>query len=215
VTFDEELYRSLRYYLPWNSRIAFTTGQWHLVGINALAFIGFLVPLSFRRKARWGEMGIVTAFFVSLFVEMYGVPLSILALYKYLEVPPIHTDVSSLYSFSFFGAEVCIDHVMAYGGLLILIGTALVAVGWSTLYRNIRQGGLVTRGVYRHSRHPQYFGFILVLAGWLLGWPSLVTIAFVPLLIYKYVAVCRAEEREMLQRSPGYLEYMRRVPFLV
>ena len=48
------------------------TQQWHIVIINIVIFISFLVPLSFRRKVNWKEYGLITAFFVSLFVEMYA-----------------------------------------------------------------------------------------------------------------------------------------------
>ena len=42
-------------------------------------------------------------------------------------------------------------------------------------------------GIYKYSRHPQYFGFLLVIVGWVIVWPSLLTIALSPILIFSYI----------------------------
>ena len=61
---------------------------------------------------------------------------------------------------------------------------------------------------------PQYFGFILVISGWLIGWPTILTLVFAPILIYKYVGVCKIEEKEMSDVT-DYKEYSARVPFFI
>src|SRR3990167_2939974 len=70
-------------YLSGNIITEIITKQWHIAVISIIIFLAFLIPLSFRRKANWVEYGLVSAFFVSLFVEMYGVPLTILLASKY------------------------------------------------------------------------------------------------------------------------------------
>lgn len=62
-------------------------------------------------------------------------------------------------------------------------------------------------------RHPQYVGFVLVLLGFLVQWPTLLTLAMFPLLVVMYVRLARSEEREALAAfGDAYRAYMRRVP---
>ena len=187
--------------------------QWHIVIINIAMFITFLIPLSFRRKINWKEYGLVTAFFVSLFVEMYGIPLTILFVSKsinnsYVELPNV------VYEFEFLGVEIAMDMAMLYASILMVIGTLFILVAWITLYKKIKHEELVTSGIYSYSRHPQYFGFILIIIGWLVGWPTILTIIFAIILIFMYVRVCKIEEKE-LSHIKKYKEYKERVPFFI
>ena len=189
------------------------TDQWLIVVLSILLFVAFLIPLSFRRKANWVEYGLVGAFFVSLFVEMYGIPLTILFASKYLykagiNIPP------NVVEFQLFGVGFGMDMAMAYAAVLMTIGTILIITGWGTLYKNVKSSGLVTNGIYRYSRHPQYLGFLLVIVGWFIGWPTLISLIFVPILVYKYVRVCITEEKEIGQ-DHVYAKYKEKVPFFV
>jgi methanethiol S-methyltransferase len=51
-------------------------------------------------------------------------------------------------------------------------GFILIWVGWEELYRAQRRRQLATSGVYAHVRHPQYIGFVAVMFGFLLQWPT-------------------------------------------
>jgi protein-S-isoprenylcysteine O-methyltransferase Ste14 len=101
---------------------------------------------------------------------------------------------------------------MLYGTILMVIGTIIIIVAWITLYRKIKTEEIVTSGIYSISRHPQYFGFILIIFGWLVGWPTILTIVFATILIYKYIRVCKIEEKE-LASIKKYQEYKNSVPF--
>ncbi len=190
------------------------TQNWLIVIINIIIFLTFLIPLSFRRKINWKEYGLVTAFFVSLFVEMYGIPLTIYFMAtsftgQKVEVPNI------IYQFDFFGTNISLTLAMFYGTILMVIGTILILVGWITLYKNINSGHtLVKTGIYSYSRHPQYLGFILIIIGWFIGWPTLLTIIFAPILIFMYIRVCKLEEKE-LAKNQIYNNYRKKVPFLI
>jgi protein-S-isoprenylcysteine O-methyltransferase Ste14 len=46
-------------------------------------------------------------------------------------------------------------------------------------------------------QHPQYVGFILVLLGFLLQWPTLLTLLMFPLLVAMYVHLAHTEEAEV------------------
>lgn len=189
------------------------TKEWHIVVLSTVLFAAFLIPLSFRRKADWAEKGLVSAFFISLFVEMYGIPLTILFTSKYF-FTTTHLP-NNVITFNFFGVGFGMDLGMAYAAVLMIAGALLIMIGWITLYRNIKRKGLVTNGIYSYSRHPQYFGFILIITGWFIGWPTILTVVFAPILIYKYIRVCKTEEKEMLNKFSEYQKYKERVPFFI
>ena len=68
------------------------------------------------------------------------------------------------------------------------------------------------RVLYDARRPPQYVGFILVMFGFLLQWPTLLF----PVLVVMYVRLARAEECEALTAfGPLYATYMRDVPAFV
>jgi len=188
------------------------TQEWTVAIVNIVFFTLFLIPLTYRRKANWKEKGLVTAFFISLFIEMYGIPFSMMFVSNYLgataQTPEIITTIE-VYGIG-FGMTVG----MAYGTILMLAGMALILLGWVTLYNNIKKQGIVTTGIYARSRHPQYLGFMLVTIGWFAGWPTLLTTILAPILVYKYYTLCKEEEKEALKENPDYKAYMKSTPFL-
>jgi len=56
-----------------------------------------------------------------------------------------------------------------------------------------------TTGVYAYMRHPQYVGFIAIMFGFLLQWPTILTLVMFPLLVWMYVRLAHAEEHEALR----------------
>lgn len=188
-------------------------GQWLIVILNILAFSAFLIPLSFRRKANWKEYGLVAAFFISLFIEMYGIPFVILFASRTIQ-PTGGIELNTPLVIEFLGTRFAFTIPMIYGAVLMMAGSLLIIIGWVTLYRNIGKEGLVTTGVYSISRHPQYLGFILVIFGWLLGWPTILTVIFAPVLIFMYIRVCIKEEEEM-SKDHDYADYRKKAPFMI
>lgn len=211
IIFHEQFYEQFQCYLTGKANII--SAQWHIVALNILLFLLLLIPLSFRRKAKWGEYGVITAFFVSLFIEMYGFPLTIYFASKYFSAPVKCAE--NILNFQFWGVGFGMELAMIYAAILITIGTLLIVVGWGTLYRNSKKQDFVARGIYKYSRHPQYLGFILIVLGWFIDWPTLITIIFAPILIYKYIKVCRTEEKEILEKYPEYQKYIDSVPFFI
>ena len=187
--------------------------QWHIVMINLLFFISILVPLSYRRRVNWTEYGLVAAFFVSLFVEMYGIPLTLMFASNFFQA---HAPLPrSVIQFSFLGARMSMHIPMLYGAILITIGTLLITVAWVTLYRSVKRSDrLVTHGIYAFSRHPQYLGFILIIVGWFFGWHTILTAILTPILLFIYIRVCFIEEREVSNiYKENYDHYRAKVPF--
>ncbi|UCE38074.1 MAG: isoprenylcysteine carboxylmethyltransferase family protein [Thermoplasmata archaeon] len=189
------------------------TNQWHIVILNIVLFLSFLVPLSFRRRMNWKEYGIVTAFFVSLFFEMYGIPLTVFFASKYIPGSSVELP-NTIFNFKFLGVNIGMTAAMVYATVLMVIGMVLIIIGWVTLYKNVESDKIVTRGIYSYSRHPQYFGFILIVVGWLVGWPTILTLVFAPILVFVYVRVSKKEETE-LSEIDEYREYKERVPFFI
>ncbi|MGF7117302.1 protein-S-isoprenylcysteine O-methyltransferase Ste14 [Methanobacterium oryzae] len=107
------------------------------------------------------------------------------------------------------------DIAMTYGAILMLIGMFIIIIGWIKLYRSTKKDGLVTDGIYAYSRHPQYLGFILIILGWFFGWPTIITLVLAPILIYKYIKVCKTEEKEISKEFPEYKEYKENVPLFI
>ncbi|HEX2797225.1 MAG TPA: methyltransferase, partial [Immundisolibacter sp.] len=81
------------------------------------------------------------------------------------------------------------------------------------LYEAQRKRTLATSGVYSWVRHPQYVGFVLVMFGFLLQWPTLLTLAMFPVLVVMYLRLARREEREVAAAfGAEYAAYAARVP---
>jgi len=187
--------------------------QWDVVLLSTLLFLACLVPLSFRRKVKWTEYGLVTAFFVSLFLEMYGIPFTILLAHKWF-YGATTSYLANVVEFRFLGVNFGMDIPMVYAAAVMMTGALLVITGWITLYLGLKRKKLITNGIYSFSRHPQYLGFIMIVAGWLIGWPTMLTVILAPVLIFKYIRVARHEEKEVPDLI-GYHNYKQSVPFLI
>lgn len=197
-----DFYEHFYFYLTGKSIIITTRNNWTMVLLSIFSFLLFWIPLTWRRKAKWGEYGLVTGFFVSLFIEMYGIPLSIWLLYTSFagvtsEIEPEAVNPVYVVNFNHPALGFGMDLAMTYGAVLIGAGVLLICWGWSVLYSRGASGGIVASGLYSWSRHPQYLGFIMIILGWIIGWPSLITLLFGPVLIWKYVKVARVEEEEL------------------
>jgi protein-S-isoprenylcysteine O-methyltransferase Ste14 len=76
-------------------------------------------------------------------------------------------------------------------------GFVLIAAAWRVLYAARRNGELATSGPYARIRHPQYAGFALVIIGFFLQWPTLITAVMLPVLLVMYWRLAKHEEREL------------------
>jgi protein-S-isoprenylcysteine O-methyltransferase Ste14 len=104
--------------------------------------------------------------------------------------------------------------VMAISTVFIAAGLGLLMAGWAAVYRG--RDGLVTGGIYRWLRHPQYLGLILIVVAFTLMWPTLPTLVMAPVLVVMYVRLARREERELAARFGwGFGAYAARTPAFV
>ena len=79
------------------------------------------------------------------------------------------------------------------------------------LYRAQKAHELATQGVYARVRHPQYVGFILIMFGFLLQWPTILTLLMFPVLVFMYWRLSMTEEKEALATFGAAYETYRRV----
>lgn len=91
-----------------------------------------------------------------------------------------------------------------------MAGLALIAFGWGQIHK---AEGLVTTGIYRFIRHPQYTGIFMFTLGWILHWPSIITLVMWPVLVTAYIWLARREEKIVVEEfGDSYLEYARKTP---
>ena len=179
-------------------------GLWTLVIVNSAVFI--LFAFSFfkpRSKRDWRTFGTFSAFVMALFVEMYGFPLTVYLLSGWLArrfpgIDPFGHDAGHLwYTVLGFKGDPHLNPIHLLSNLLIIGGFVLLASAWRVLYAAQREGKVATTGAYSYVRHPQYMGFIVIMTGFLLQWPTLPTLLMYPILVTVYVRLARREEREV------------------
>jgi len=198
-------------------------GLWLLVVVNSAIFILFAYSF-FKPKTKrdWRSFGAFSAFLIALFTEMYGYPLTIFLLSGWLQsrfpgVDWLSHDAGHLLEMLFgwqanphFGPF----HMLSF--LFIGGGFWLISAAWRVLYSAHARAELATEGPYTYVRHPQYVGFILVMIGFLFQWPTILTLAMFPVLVFMYVRLARSEEREVAADfGDAYRRYADRVPAFV
>ncbi len=91
--------------------------------------------------------------------------------------------------------------------------TIYLLSAWRVLYAAQREHRLATSGPYARLRHPQYLGFILVMSGFLVQWPTLVTLAMFPVLVFMYWRLARREEQDIAAEfGTSYAQYRAKTP---
>jgi protein-S-isoprenylcysteine O-methyltransferase Ste14 len=176
-------------------------GVWSVAILNVLVFFFFAASFTKTPASRdWRSVGPFSAFVVALFTEMYGFPLTMYLLSGWLErqFPGVDFwshDGGHLLETMFgwrgnphFGPFHILSNILIFGGFLML------ADSWHTLYAAQREHRLATTGMYARIRHPQYVAFIIIMVGFLFQWPTFVTLAMFPILVWVYVRLARRED---------------------
>ena len=190
-------------------------GHWTLVLIMIVVaswiVYRYLTPRSWRE---WTGAGVLQAFIIALYAEMYGFPLTIYLLTGFLGIDVPLTSYSghlwaTLLGYGPVGAliEMVLGYALVFSGVLLLIR------GWRQVYRASREGRLATDGLYGVVRHPQYTGIMLAVVGQLVHWPTIPTLVLSPVIALIYVRLARKEEQRLVEQfGDEYATYRRRVP---
>lgn len=192
-------------------------GLWIMVifniGLFGVFVLSFLRP---KKKREWRSMGVFAAFLTALFTEMYGFPLTIYLATSYLGsrypvLTPFSHDAGNLWAIFLGGSAWLSGLFMLVGGAITLLALIILGRAWQEIHKT--KGELVTSGLYRRVRHPQYSAMFLLILGFFIQWPTLITVVMAPVLIWVYYRLALREEKDMENHfGDSYSSYRQRVP---
>lgn len=182
-----------------------------MIVVASWIFYRYAAP---RRWRDWQGAGLVQAFIIALYAEMYGFPLTLYVLTSIFGVDIPYVNESGHLWATLLGYGAVGQMIeMVLGFTFVVIGVLLLARSWRDVYHASREGRLVSAGPYAAVRHPQYLGIFIALFGQLIHWPTIPTLVLFPFIVLAYVHLAKKEERELLNRfGETYREYQRQVP---
>ena len=198
-------------------------GLWGLVILNTAIFLIFAFSFTHPKTKRdWRSFGAFSAFIVALFTEMYGFPLTIYLFSGWLskKLPGVdllsHNSGHLLEDFIGWGGDPHFSPFHLLSNLLIIVGFVILANSWRVLYKAQKDHALATAGPYARVRHPQYIGFVVIMFGFLLQWPTILTVTMFPILVFMYVKLAKSEEKESKKYfGAAWDEYANKTPAFI
>ena len=184
-----------------------------MVAIASWVLYRYLAPTTWRE---WASAGLVQAFIIALYAEMYGFPLTIYLMVRFFGLDS--TDLNaSLWSSLLGVGELGMLIAMVLGYSLLFVGIGLFAQGWREIYRARKEKRLATSGLYALVRHPQYTGLFIGLFGeGVVHWPTIFSVTLFPVIVLAYWLLARREEQRVLEEfGDEYRAYRQRVPMFV
>lgn len=196
-------------------------GNWFLVIVISSLFLWFCYDaFKPKNKVDWQSFGAFSAFIIALFAEMYGFPLTIYLLASYFgnKFPQLNFTHNSGHLWEVLlgnqnDPHFSVMHILSYG--LIIFGLVLITKSWAVLYQSVKRNKIANTGPYKYIRHPQYLGFVIIIVGFLLQWPTLPTLIMAPILLIMYIRLARKEEYKTLQFHPEYALYEKQTPAFI
>lgn len=196
-------------------------GNWIIVIVLSGLFLLFVYE-AFKPKNSidWRSFGAFSAFIIALFTEMYGFPLTIYLLSSWFgkKFPQINFSHKSGHLWEVLignkgDPHFSILHILSY--TLIIGGLMLISASWKVLYQAVKSNILATKGPYRYIRHPQYVGFLIIILGFLMQWPTIPTLIMAPVLVAMYIKLSQKEERNISEIFPDYQFYRKKTPAFI
>lgn len=170
-------------------------------------FYRVVVPKSWKE---WARAGMVQAFIIAFYAEMYGFPMTVYALTRLFGV-----DASGMFWegnlwIYLTGTWWAMLVSMILGYSIAFFGVVLLSAGWRAVYRARQEHRFAKEGPYALVRHPQYTGIFLAVFGeGVVHWPTIFSLAAFPFIVLAYVLLARKEERQMeAVFGDDYLAYL-------
>ncbi len=198
-------------------------GLWGLVILNTAIFLIFAFSFTHPKTKRdWRSFGAFSAFIVALFTEMYGFPLTIYLFSGWLskKLPGVdllsHNSGHLLEDFIGWGGDPHFGPFHILSSILIFVGFIILANSWRVLYKAQKDHALAITGPYARVRHPQYIGFVIIMFGFLLQWPTILTVTMFPILVFMYTRLAKSEEKESKKYfGTAWDEYAKKTPAFI
>lgn len=185
-------------------------GMWGAVVIWVIIYAVFLAFVPFYQKSQRKPASVYLAFIIAFALEMFGVPFSMFFVgwaFGYTLPEGVFWGHTLQQVIGLWGMYIAI--------IFFLAGAILVIIGWRNIYKNYwhkdeGKGHLVSKGIYRYIRHPQYTGFLMITLGMIFEWATIPLLIMWPILAVIYYRLARKEEKDMeAEFGEDYLAYRR------